>query len=458
MRIKTGEPIDPALFGFPSGGDNTPVTAIATHSGEIRPGDLFLALQGEKTDGAVHIGEAYANGAARVLSHRSDGDPRTLTVQDPLAVLFSAAALYASAIPHKTVAVTGSYGKTTLRTNLTAILSTVCRVCYTEGNGNTDLAVALTMLSIQPGTEVLVAELGMRGPGEIGRLSRLVRPDVAVITGIGSAHIGLLGSKAGICRAKCEIADGMTPDGVLLYPAGDPLLAAAVPELGVRARSVSVDPAVPAFYSLAVKEVSEGKPLVTLSSPTDTLDGVRLSGDEAPILSSAAFCFAVCSELGIERAVIRDGLTKIKAAPLRGQTEEIGGVTVLLDCYNASPEPTEAALASLNKNGRRVFLVLGDMLELGDAADALHQMIGRRAAALDPARLYCVGDFAKGYAVGAFDAGLSREKIALFVPDELQVLSARLKQELAPGDLVFVKGSRALALERIVHYLKQAES
>ena len=462
MRIKTGSPIDPSLFGFPPDGVFLPVTAISTDSREICPGDLFVALTGNKTDGAAYIPEAFSRGASLVLSHRASGDdPRVRGGSDPLAVLFDAAVRYARAIPHKTVGITGSYGKTTLRHHLCGILSAACPVAYTAGNGNTDLALALTLLSMSPDTRILIAELGMRGRGEIARLSRLIRPDLSVITAIGSAHIGLLGSIEAIRDAKCEITDGMGRDGLLLYPANDPLLSFRVESLPVRPASVSVDPAYPATYTLKTHGISDGKALVSLFSPAGEIERVPLPGCDPPILCSAAFCFAVCEALGIDRGITRRGLTRLSPPPLRRQIEKIGGVTVLLDCYNASPEPTALALDSLARyrdEGKRLFLLLGDMFELGDASVGLHRMIGRRAAALSPARLLCVGEYAKEYALGAIEAGLSRKKTALYARDELPEVARDLRQRLSAGDLLFIKGSRALALESVIPRLNQAEN
>ena len=459
MRIKTGEPIDPSLFGYE--GVFSPVRAIATDSREIRPGDLFVALRGEKTDGADHIPEAIDRGAALVLSHRAYHHPSVLAVEDPIRVLSGAAALYAATIKHKTVGITGSYGKTTLRHHLTEVLSPAFPVAFTEGNGNTDLAVSLTLLSMKKKTRILLAELGMRGRGEIARLSRLVKPDIAVITGIGSAHIGLLGSKEEICRAKCEIAEGMNPGGLLFYPASDRLLAAAVPSLPVPSFSVSADPSFPADCTLRTVRETDGKTLATISPPSGRSFPVCLPESDASTLSSAAFCFAVCHALGVDRETVRSGLSKITPPPFRRQVVKVAGIDVLLDCYNASPEPTKAALDSLSRyreQGKRLFLLLGDMLELGDAAESLHRAVGARAAALSPERLYCVGSSAFAYADGAIKAGLSRDRIALYPSGALPELAAEIKRETAQGDLLFVKGSRALALEKIVDYLKDAEN
>ena len=436
MRIRTGKPIDPGLLGFTGGGDFSPVTAIATDSREIRPGDLFLALPGKKTDGASHIAEAFSRGAAAVISHKESGDPRVLTAPDPLDLVTRAAERYAATVPHKTVAITGSYGKTTLRAALETVLSPVLRVRCTEGNGNTDLAVALTLFTLSPGDDLLIAELGMRGRGEIERLSRLVKPDVAVITAIGSAHVGLLGSLDAIREAKCEIALGMTENGILLYPAGDARLAARISELPVRSAAVSCDP--------------------FAGHGTEFRD-VRLPSSDSPTLSAAAFCFAVAENLGVDPELIRDGLSKIQPPPLRRQVETVDGVDFILDCYNASPEPTAAALNDLQRyRGKRLFPVLGDMLELGDLSESAHETVGRLAAALVPERLYCVGEAAKGYAKGAIEAGFSPERVVTLSVDDLPRLAAELKAQTRPGDVVFIKGSRALALERVVHIIKEA--
>lgn len=461
MRIRTGSPIDPQVFGFSREVCRRPVEAVSTDSREVRPGDLFVALQGERTDGTSYVAEAFSRGASLVLSHQADADPRVLAVPDPLAILTCVAAKYSDAIPHETVAITGSYGKTTLRHNLTSIISAACPVAATEGNGNTDLAVALTLLKMTKETKILIAELGMRGRGEISRLSRLVRPDVAVITGIGAAHLGRLGSVSAILEAKCEIADGMKQNGALFYPASDPSLSDAVPSLPVSAFAVSTDPAFPAPYALKTEDRSDGKATVSLFSPKDTIRGVRLPSCDQPILSCAAFCFAVCEYLGVKTALTRAGLEKLSMPPLRRQTETVGGATVVLDCYNASPEPTAAALDSLRRyrdEGRRLFLVLGDMLELGPSSPEYHRSIGRTAAELSPAGLYCVGDAAREYGVGAVEAGLSAARVRKYSPEETTLLARDLKNELSYGDVLFVKGSRALKLESIIPTLKQEDN
>lgn len=450
MRIKTGTPIDPALFTSFADARFLPVTAIATDSREIFPGDLFLALPGEKTDGADHIAEAFARGATAVLSHRPSDDPRVMTVPDPLASVTRAAERYAATIPHKTIAVTGSYGKTTVRTALSTVLSPVFRIRCTDGNGNTDLAVALTLLSLSPGDDLLIAELGMRGRGEIARLSRLVLPDIAVITAIGSAHVGRLGSLDAIREAKCEIVRGMRENGVLLYPAGDGRLADLIAETPVASASVSYSPAIAATYSISRSE----KTRVTFTGPGSELCDVELPSFDTPTLSASAFCFAVADVLGVEPERIPEGFSRIQPPPLRRQVETVRGVRYILDCYNASPEPMIAALKDLRQyDGDRIFLVLGDMLELGERSVEAHEEVGRIAAAQNPAHLYCVGDAAKFYAVGA---GLSPDRVSRFTTDEQSQLAADLQDVTRPGDVVFLKGSRALALERVVQIIKRA--
>ena len=459
MRIRTGKPIEASLFGFPPDAGFPPVTAIATHSGEIRPGDLFVALKGEKTDGAAHIGEAFSRGAALALSSRPENDPRVLVVSDPLAALTDVARVCAASIPHKTAAITGSYGKTTLRTALTAILSPVLPLAYTEGNGNTDLALALTLLSMKENVSLLLCELGMRGRGEIARLSHLVSPDLSVITAIGQAHLGRLGSIDAIREAKCEVADGMKPDGTLLYPAGDEELAKRVKRIPVLAESVSTDPAVPADYMLKKVGECDGRALVSLTSPFGKLPCALLPDASAATLATAAFSFAVCEKLGIDRALTREGLAALKPPPLRREVRTIGDVRYVFDCYNASPEPTMSALDDLKREGKgtRVFLVLGEMRELGDAAPSLHRAVGRRAGEIPPARLYTVGELAQEYAAGAIEAGLSPALIRSFRETELQDLARLLQSETKPGDVVYIKGSRALALERLIPCLTRGE-
>ena len=320
MRIRCGKRLDPVLFGADPGANLPFVQAISTDSREVRRGDLFLALPGRRNDGADFIADAFSRGASLVLTNRPCADRRAIRVPDPFDRVRDVAVHYAARIPHRTIGITGSYGKTTLRENLTRILSRIIPTVSTPGNGNTDLAVTLSLLTMKPDARLFLAELGMRGRGEIARLSNLIHPDLAVITAIGTSHIGRLGSREAICLAKCEISEGMKPDGFLLYPAGDPALSDAVAKLPVRKESVSIGSDV-GTYSLVLRNASQK--LVDLSGPGRTMRNVRLSDVSLPYLSCAAFSFAVCDQLGVEGDLFRKEIANISLPPMR-QEKQIG--------------------------------------------------------------------------------------------------------------------------------------
>ena len=355
---------------------------VSIDSRAVGPGQTFVALRGERVDGHIFVGDAAARGAALAIvdderALHDDGSIGVVHVPDARAALSRLADSYRRAIEGVVfVGVTGSNGKTTTTRLIHGVLSGAMAGRCSVKSFNNDIGVPLTVLSAREGDRFVVCEVGTNHPGEIEPLSRLIRPRVGVITSIGRAHVEGLGGVEGVAREKASIVAGLEPGGVLLYSADAPVLRALV---GSGPGRVSFGVASDAMIRVA--RVVGG------------LEGVRFTlGDGAefacPLLGehNACNCAAavgVARLLGVDDRATRVALAGFRAAEMRLETVEIGGVRVLNDAYNANPDSMAAAVRTLREVGatasRRVA-VLGDMLELGESGPAAHRELGELLA------------------------------------------------------------------------------
>jgi len=442
------------------------IRRVSTDSRGDLAGALFVPLVGERFDGHRFVTDAFTAGAAAALVQRDRLDGTALAesvaasgrpiwpVDDTLEAYQQLARLWRRQLGLPVVAVTGSAGKTTTRELIRAALSPLGPVVASSGNENNDVGAPLTILKADADTAALVVEMGMRGLGEIDRLSRCAEPDVAVITNIGTAHIGRLGSREAIGQAKCEIAVGLGPQGVLVIPAGDPLLERAL--AGVwRGRVVRVG------LEDEAADIPSGVPAAEL---VGRLEGGRLSLPDGISLAlplegrhnarNLLLAVAVARELGVSAAALADLAVALPGG--RARRSRLGGVELLDETYNASPEAVLAALDLLaapegGGDGRR-FAALGTMLELGERSLELHRQVAGRARALCLDGLVIVAAEPEAQAMLAAAAGLPRLARAAS-PEEA---AAVLLDWLAPGDRVLLKASRGVALERAIPVLEAA--
>jgi UDP-N-acetylmuramoyl-tripeptide--D-alanyl-D-alanine ligase len=357
------------------------------------------------------------------------------------------------------VAVTGSAGKTTTRELIRAALAPLGPVVASSGNENNDVGVPLTLLKADAASAALVVEMGMRGPGEIERLTRCAEPDVAVITNIGTAHIGRLGSREAIGQAKCEITAGLRPDGLLVVPAGDPLLEQALAAVwGGRVLRVALADEQGAFPDgLPRADLVgrlEGREL-TLPTGTALLPG---GGDDLRLglplegrhnARNLLLAVAVALELGVSAAAL--AALRVELPGGRARRLWLGEVELLDETYNASPEAVLAALDLLAAPGsNHRYAVLGTMLELGERSLELHRTVAARARELGLDGLLILAPEAEGQAMQAAAAGLPRLQ-RVTSPEQAAEL---LLDWLAPGDRVLLKASRGVALERMIPLLE----
>ncbi|MFM1799600.1 MAG: hypothetical protein RLZZ117_1878 [Cyanobacteriota bacterium] len=447
------------------------VAGVCTDSRRVRPKELFIPLVGERFDGhdfleAVLAPGANAAGAAAALVQRDRLDAagaealvarsgRPLwRVEDTLLAYQQLARLWRRRLAWPVVAVTGSAGKTTTRELIRAALDPLGPVVASCGNENNDIGAPLTLLRAQAETAAVVVEMGMRGPGEIARLSRCAEPDVAVITNIGTAHIGRLGSREAIAAAKCEIVEALAATGVLVIPAADPLLENAL-ATGWSGRVERV----------ALADEPQGLPGGPVASWVGrmTEDGLALRLErpqEGPTLRlplagrhnarNLLLAVAVAAELRVPLEALRDLAVEVPGG--RNRRLRLGAVTVLDETYNASPEAVLAALQLLaDSEGERRWAVLGTMLELGEQSLDLHRQVASRAKALGLDGLVVVAAGAEGDAMVAAAAGMPH----LVRVDNPTAAAAPLLEWLGEGDVLLLKGSRGVALETLLPQLRE---
>ena len=446
MTLRIQQLID--LWGEPEGAvvnPDQPVGTVCTDSRHLKAGDFFVPLVGERFDGHRFLEQLPALGGqgAVVSLDWTAPLPSGLLhwrVDDTLAAYQQLALLHRRQLGLPLVAVTGSAGKTTTRELIRAVLAPLGAIQASDGNNNNDIGVPLTVLGAGSDHAALVIEMGMRRPGEIARLSRCTEPDVAVITNIGTAHIGRLGSREAIATAKCEITAALHPQGVVVIPAGDPLLEqalAAVWQGRVLRVRLEDDPDI---TSDLIGAVRNDRLLLDEASVPLPLDGRHNA-------RNLLLALAVGSHLGVDPASAAQLQVNIPGG--RNRRLQQGGLTLLDETYNASPEAVLAALDLLADQPGRRFAVLGTMLELGDRSVELHQQVAARAAALKLDGVVLVDGGDEGQAMANVASGLDR--LALVATPE--AAAAPLGQWLQAGDVVLLKASRGVALERLIPLL-----
>jgi UDP-N-acetylmuramoyl-tripeptide--D-alanyl-D-alanine ligase len=433
-----------AMLGVPFAGPDGVVRRVSTDSRAIQPGDLFFALRGEKFDGGAFAAQALQRGAAGVVLDRTQapeiGD--ALRVDDTRLALGHLAAAWRQRFGIPLAAITGSNGKTTVKEMLAAILRAETgsddAVLATEGNLNNDIGVPLTLLRLRPRHRFAVLEMGMNHAGEIDHLTRIARPDVALVNNATTAHIGLLGSVEAIARAKGEIFNGLGAGGIALFNADDAHAglwrdanaARSIIDFGMR-QAARVHGQFDAARGTLAVELPGCRLDVTL----------RVAGvhNAMNALAAAAAAFA----LDASPACIVEGLAGFSGIAGRLQKKPaLHGATFIDDTYNANPDSMRAALAVLALQPGRRLVVLGDMGELGAEAPAMHAEIGRAARAAGVERLFALGDLSRE-AVAAFGTGAMHF-------ERIEELLAEVENALAADAVVLVKGSRFMQMERVV--------
>jgi UDP-N-acetylmuramoyl-tripeptide--D-alanyl-D-alanine ligase len=442
-------------------------SGIAIDSRRILFSELFVAICGEFHDGHRFCADVVQGGVKGLLinNHSIGSLPISewrqkgiacIGVTDTTRALGDLAAFHRRRFPASVVAITGSSGKTTTRGMTSDILCSRFKILSTAGNFNNHIGLPLTLLNLTKAHEWAVLELGMNHSGEIDRLSEICKPNIGVITTIGTAHLENFTSRDGILQAKAEIFAHLHPEGQAVLNMDDPKL------LGL-SRQISV-PVI--FYGLNPRARVRARQVETrscgttflLDLPEETVE-IKLPAAGEFMATNALAAATVGFLLGVTGLEIKAALENFK--PVKGRMnviETARQIHLVDDTYNANPVSMAAAIQALQKikDGHRGILVVGDMLELGKESFELHRKVGEIAAAAGMAALYATGNFASAVAQGASGKGMDAGRI--FIGDR-QAICEHLKGSLDKGDWVLIKGSRAMGMEKIVYDItKWAES
>ncbi len=432
------------------------ITGVSTDTRTLRPGELFVPLRGPRSDGHAFLPHAFRQGASAALCvHDQDdlpADAPLVQVVDPLRALGAIAATYRRRLSIPVVGITGSVGKTTTTKMIAAALSARFRVAQSREEWNAEVGVPLTILGLTGEEGVVVIEMAMRGLGQIAELVAIAAPTIGVVTTIGDAHLEFLGTRENIARAKGELIAGLPPDGTAVLNADDPAVAALASLHRGRVLTYGLD---------ASAEVSAERLRATREGVHFYLRAGAQGADVALAtwgrhnVRNALAAAAVGVVMGMAPAQIADGLRRFTPAAKRLEPVHFDDVLLLNDTYNASPASMLAAfdvLAELVPSHQRIA-VLGEMRELGAQSRALHAYVGRALAGHGVRVMITVGDDARAMAAGAAAAGMPAE--ALHHARTHADATVLLRRLLRPGDVVLVKGSRAMELEHIVHNLRK---
>lgn len=455
MRVKLSEIVRACggklLCGSDAGGSAV-VTNFCTDSREAKPGMMFVPIRGEKTDGHNYIEKAFENGAAASFTDRElpAGDHPLVLVNDCRAALQKAAAWYRSQFDLPIVGVTGSVGKTTAKEMAAQALSAKFTVHKTEENRNSQVGVPITVCGIRREHTAAVVEMGVSMPGEMARIAAVVKPTCAIMTNIGVSHIEYMKTRENILAEKAHIADYLPEDGVLFVNGDDDLLPSLKGTCGHKIVTFGLGSQCD-WRASSLREADKGT-FFTCEGPGGQRQEMFVPAAGQHNVRNALASMAVARYLGVSAEDAVRAIGAYKVPPMRQQIVEAGGIAIIDDTYNASPDSVRGALdvlASKKTAGKRVA-VLADMLELGDYARQGHFETGKYAREKGVELLVAVGELAKDTAAGYGEG-------AKWFPDKEEAC-AYLSEALRPGDTVLVKGSRGMKTDQIVAKLKEVFS
>ncbi len=435
--------------------DAAAVTSVCTDSRAVTPGSLFVPVVGENFDGHDFIDTALRAGAAGTLCARLPEDLQSdkfyIKVDDTRLALKNLAADYRSRFSIPFVQITGSVGKTTTKEMIAAVLSQKFNILKTPQNYNNDIGTPLTLLGLGPEHQAAVIETGMNHFGEIHYLGEMVRPDIAVISNVGDAHIEFLGSREGILNAKCEIFDFLKPDGLAVLNGDDALLRTVHRPFDTLLCGQSEG------CNVRVREVADHgldgtNCIVTTKRATYALT-IHAPGEH--LVYCASMAVAIGERLGLTYDEIVRGVAAFQGVGSRMEVVRLPGNRIILnDCYNANPQSVAAGLEVLAKStGSRKLAILGDMGELGDHTEAAHYNIGALAAMLGIDFVIAIGPKAEKIYEGVVASGGD----AVHYPDKDSAQGELLRQ-FGPDTSALVKASHfSMHFETIVNFLKDQE-
>jgi len=440
------------------------VRGVSTDSRTVEPGQLFVPLRGERFDGHDFIDSVVEKGITAVLAEEGFlrrqplsgrfSAATVISVPDTLAALGDLAAAHRRRFTLPVVAITGSNGKTTTKEMLAAILEQTGPGLKTEGNLNNLIGLPQMLFRLDGAARWGVLEMGMSEPGEIDRLAEIAAPQTGIVLNAFPAHLESMGSVEAVARAKGELLLRLPPGGSAIVNADDPLIARQPSGPGVRRVTFGLGRA-----DVSASEIGslglEGQCFLLHLGGSSCSVILKAYGRHAVYNALAAA--AAAHALGLEPEIIRSGLERFLPCDKRFRAEEVNGLVLIDDSYNANPASMEAALTTLAelKGNRRAFVALGDMLELGGDEAQLHRSLGTRAAGVAD-RLYLCGSLTAHTAEGALKAGMKTSDI-LSGQSHAEIVADILSHAVA-GDFVLVKGSRGMAMEKVAEGLRTTKT
>ena len=432
------------MVGAPAPAATTAFRDISTDSRTIQPGTVFFALSGERFDGAEFVGDAFSKGACAAVTAKAHGAGPCIVTEDPLAALQRFAAKHRARYKIPLLALTGSCGKTSTKDLIAAVLGTKYRVVKTQGNLNNEIGCPLSLLHIDDGTDFAVIEMGANHVGEIANLCAIAQPTEAAITLVAPAHLEGFGSIENVAKAKGEIVENLGDNGVF-YVNNDDAWCRRIAQ------------------HFAGRKVRFGKQgdVALKACDFDANGEMRLDLDPVGVLRLPLFCAAHASNVMLAVAAgLEHGVTDFEA-PLRDAAAktsrfcivQAGGLEIIDDTYNANPASVKAALDALRMRpgGGARIVALGDMLELGESARRLHAETGEYVGQSGASHLFARGDFAQAVVDGARAAGVIQAEVINDHADMAHAIAAVAK----PGDILLVKGSRGMQMEKVVQSLQE---
>ncbi|WP_278960323.1 UDP-N-acetylmuramoyl-tripeptide--D-alanyl-D-alanine ligase [Lactobacillus apis] len=455
MKMQLAE-IAKAINSTCEGNDQTVITSVAFDSRKISEGGLFVPLKGER-DGHDFINSAISNGASATLWQKDRPNKpeniAVLEVDDPLLSMQQLAQYYLNKVNPTVVAITGSNGKTTTKDMTAAVLAKRFNVHKTNANFNNEIGVPMTILDMKPNTEILVLEMGMDHAGQLHQLSELTHPDVTVITMIGEAHIEYLGSREGIADAKMEITDFLREDGELIYNGDEPLLRERAEKLE-QAKITFGFNQTDSIYATGYRSYKHHATFTVNDS--DSQFTIPMIGKHN--VSNALSALCVGRHFGESDEEIATALASFTPTADRMEWEKGDvGEDIMSDVYNSNPTAVRAVISSFGQiqvpEGSRRIAVLGDMLELGERSAALHAGL---ADCLDPQvinEVYLFGSEMENLA-DVLKNTYEPENLHYYKEDQMQRLIADLRNDIKPHDIVVLKGSHGMHLEKVVKRLR----
>lgn len=421
---------------------NNTVNAVCTDTRTIKKGSLFVPLKGENFDGHKFIEVAVQNGAVCVLtSIETQCGDNVILVEDTRLALGKLASYYRALFNIKLVAITGSTGKTTTKDMMASVLSKKYNVLKTEGNFNNDIGVPLTLFRLEKEHEVAVIEMGMNHFDEIRYLSNIAKPDVCVITNVGVSHIENLGSREGILKAKCEIFEGMSKDGLKVLNGDDDMLCS------VKADNIvyfGIDNKANIYATNIEEKGLEGIACDIHSAEVKFSVNIHIPGRH--MINNAMAATAVALNWGMSTDAIKAGIESFVPTKMRMDIIKTKKYSIINDVYNANPNSTKAGIDVLSSVSGKKCCILGDMLELGEFAPELHRGVGEYAHKKGIDTIICIGPLSKHMYEGAGEGAYYFETQEEFFAD--------MDNILIEGMTILVKASRGMKFEKTIDKLR----